>query len=116
RMMAYQPYYPGGWQPGPSGNTPISADALNHMERQYDEAMADLDAQKTTPGGTEPNRLAVTDDDGAVGLAGLARDAMLVQGRDIVRMIDGLFWSSLTSRSSGTTQGLWGIAYGDGMW
>lgn len=30
--MAYTPYYDGGWQNQPSGNTPITADALNHME------------------------------------------------------------------------------------
>src|SRR5690606_20594813 len=90
QLMPYEPYYPGGWQPGPSGNTPISADALNHMERQYDEAMADLDAQKTTPGGTEPNRLAVTDASGAVG------NALLVKGRDIAAIIDNLYWSLWT--------------------
>src|SRR5690606_30599717 len=71
--MAYQPYYPGGWQPGPGGQTPITADALNHMEGQYDAVMAET----TSPGGTEPERLAVTDANGAVGLA---KDTQAVGG------------------------------------
>jgi len=45
--MPYQPYYPGGWQPGPSGNTPISHDALNRMEQQYAAVKAEL----ASPGG-----------------------------------------------------------------
>src|SRR5690606_18963014 len=79
--MPYQPYYPGGWQPGPGGQTPISADALNHMEGQYDAVKEELqktdgtsDMPITTPGGTEANRLAVTDENGAVG------DANALQG------------------------------------
>jgi len=68
---------------------------------------------RTTPGGTEANRIAVTDDDGAVGLA---RDAVLVKGRDFSALIDYLYLSAWESRSSGTSQELRGIAYGDGMW
>lgn len=30
--MAYDRYYTGGWQDGESGNTPITAAALNHIE------------------------------------------------------------------------------------
>ena len=30
--MAYTPYYPGGWQSGESGGTPITPAALNNME------------------------------------------------------------------------------------
>lgn len=30
--MAYSKYYPNGWQSGEAGNTPITPDALNHME------------------------------------------------------------------------------------
>lgn len=30
--MAYTPYYPGGWQSGEEGDTPITPAALNHME------------------------------------------------------------------------------------
>ena len=78
--MPYQPYYPGGWQPGPGGGTPITADALNHMETQYDAVMAET----TTPGGTEPNRLARTNASGAVGLA---TNALLLQGRDIAAIV-----------------------------
>ena len=31
--MSYNKYYSGGWQDGSSGGTPITADALNHMEQ-----------------------------------------------------------------------------------
>ena len=30
--MSYSPYYPSGWLNGESGATPITPDALNHME------------------------------------------------------------------------------------
>lgn len=30
--MAYTPYYPGGWQSGEEGGTPITPAALNHIE------------------------------------------------------------------------------------
>ena len=68
---------------------------------------------RTTPGGTEANRIAVTDASGAVGLA---RDALLVKGRDIVAIIDELYWSVWTSRSSGTTEHLYDVVYGGGLW
>lgn len=31
--MSYKPYYPGGWQSGENGDTPISPEALSHMDR-----------------------------------------------------------------------------------
>lgn len=31
--MAYTPYYPGGWQSGEEGGTPITPAALNHIEQ-----------------------------------------------------------------------------------
>lgn len=31
--MSYSPYYPNGWLSGESGNTPITPEALNHMEQ-----------------------------------------------------------------------------------
>jgi hypothetical protein len=67
----------------------------------------------TSAGGTEPNRLARTDASGAVGLA---TNALLLKGRDITAIVDHLYWSSWTSRASGTTSTLWSIAYGGGMW
>lgn len=30
--MSYEKYYPGGWQSGETGGTPITPEALNHME------------------------------------------------------------------------------------
>ena len=68
---------------------------------------------RTSPGGTEANRLAVTDSSGAVGLA---RDAVLVKGRDIAVIVDNLYWSVWTSRPSGTSNALQDVAYGGGMW
>lgn len=44
--MAYTPYYTGGWQSGEEGNTPITPDALNHMEEGIENAN-DLDATPT---------------------------------------------------------------------
>ena len=38
--MAYTPYYSGGWQSGEEGGTPITPDALNHMDDGIDEATA----------------------------------------------------------------------------
>lgn len=31
--MSYENYYPNGWQSGESGGTPITPEALNHMEK-----------------------------------------------------------------------------------
>lgn len=44
--MAFTPYYPGGWQSGEEGGTPITPDALNH----YDDAFNDVydDMQQST--------------------------------------------------------------------
>lgn len=38
--MAYTPYYSGGWQSGEEGGTPITPDALNHMEEGIAGAVA----------------------------------------------------------------------------
>lgn len=38
--MSYQKYYPNGWQNGQSGGTPITAEALNHMEDGVSEVSA----------------------------------------------------------------------------
>lgn len=35
--MSYEPYYPGGWQSGESGGTPITPEALNHMEKGIEQ-------------------------------------------------------------------------------
>lgn len=37
--MAYTPYYSGGWQSGEEGDTPITPDALNHMEEGIEDAL-----------------------------------------------------------------------------
>lgn len=39
--MAYTPYYPGGWQSGEEGGTPITPAALNNIENGI-EALADI--------------------------------------------------------------------------
>ena len=36
--MAYTPYYNDGWQSGEEGGTPITPDALNHMEAGIEDA------------------------------------------------------------------------------
>lgn len=36
--MSYEKYYPGGWQSGESGGTPITPEALNHMEAGIENA------------------------------------------------------------------------------
>ena len=38
---SYNPYYSGGWQSGEEGGTPITPDALNHM----DQGIVDVDAK-----------------------------------------------------------------------
>lgn len=38
--MSYKPYYTGGWQNGESGQTPITAEALNHLEQGIQSAEA----------------------------------------------------------------------------
>lgn len=40
--MSYERYYPGGWQSGPSGGTPMTPEAFNHIE----EGLMDLDKGK----------------------------------------------------------------------
>jgi hypothetical protein len=41
--MAYTPYYSGGWQSGEEGNTPITPDALNHMDTGISGAYVEID-------------------------------------------------------------------------
>ena len=67
----------------------------------------------TSAGGTEPNRLARTDASGAVGLA---TNALLLKGRDIAVIVDNLYWSFWTARTSGVSQDLLAVAYDGGMW
>ena len=40
--MSYEKYYPGGWQSGESGGTPITPEALNHMENGIKKAYSDF--------------------------------------------------------------------------
>jgi len=47
--MTYVKNYPGGWQPGTGGGTPITHLALDHIETQYDEAASDLNTHKSDP-------------------------------------------------------------------
>jgi len=92
------PYQKRNYRPGDT----FAAEDANYIQTQYDEAAADLATHKsaspidhpdgsvtlaklassamTSPGGTEPNRLAVTDGGGAVGRAREASDAIRVQG------------------------------------
>lgn len=35
--MAFTPYYPGGWQSGEEGGTPITPDVLNHYDDAFDD-------------------------------------------------------------------------------
>lgn len=37
--MGYEKYYPGGWQSGEAGGTPITPEALNHMEAGIENAV-----------------------------------------------------------------------------
>lgn len=38
--MSYTPYYPNGWLSGEAGNTPITPEALNHMEQGIANAVS----------------------------------------------------------------------------
>ena len=89
-----------------------SANPIDHPDGSVTLAKLAASAM-TSAGGTEANRLAVTDASGAVGLA---RDAVLVKGRDIAAIVDHLYWSSWSSRASGVSQRLNDVAYGGGMW
>lgn len=40
---SYTPYYSGGWQSGEEGNTPITPDALNHMDEGIGDAFGYVD-------------------------------------------------------------------------
>lgn len=58
--MAFTPYYPGGWQSGEEGGTPITPDALNHyddyLETTYTQTEIDAAiAQSTAYGGNLPS-------------------------------------------------------------
>lgn len=57
--MAYVKNYPGGWQPGAGGGTPITAATLDNIETQYDEAIASLSTSGSYNGdGTSPRAIA----------------------------------------------------------
>lgn len=40
--MSYEKFYPGGWQSGESGGTPITPEALNHIENGIKQTYSDL--------------------------------------------------------------------------
>lgn len=40
--MSYEKYYPGGWQSGESGGTPITPEALNHIENGIKQTYSDF--------------------------------------------------------------------------
>lgn len=44
--MGYEKYYPGGWQSGEAGGTPITPEALNHMEEGIESAAENIDTHK----------------------------------------------------------------------
>ena len=48
--MAYTPYYPGGWQAGEAGETPVTPAALNNMEDGIGAALTadDVDVNPTS--------------------------------------------------------------------
>lgn len=43
--MSYKPYYENGWKSGEEGGTPITPEALNHMEEGIEQAYEDLAAK-----------------------------------------------------------------------
>lgn len=43
--MSYKPYYTNGWKSGEAGGTPITPEALNHMEQGIEQAYSDLAAK-----------------------------------------------------------------------
>ena len=56
--MAYTPYYTGGWQSGEEGGTPITPDALNHMETGIEDAHTAIAQSMAVinPGGLSNNQ------------------------------------------------------------
>ena len=51
--MAYSKYYPNGWRSGEVGNTPITPEALNHMEAGIEAALTSENVvNNLTSGGT----------------------------------------------------------------
>lgn len=40
--MSYEKFYPGGWQSGESGGTPITPEALNHIENGINQTYSDF--------------------------------------------------------------------------
>ena len=46
--MSYTPYYPTGWLNGETGNTPITPEALNHMDEGIENAETVAGEAKTT--------------------------------------------------------------------
>ena len=49
--MAYTKNYPGGWQPGSGGGTPIDEAALDNIETQYEEILGGQNAYTGTGAG-----------------------------------------------------------------
>lgn len=47
--MSYSPFYTGGWQSGENGGTPITPEALNHMEEGIRRAFSELGLVATDP-------------------------------------------------------------------
>src|SRR5690606_1370284 len=94
----------------PHNVTAVQAGAIPDAAGAIDALNLIASSIRTTNGGTEANRLAVTDASGAVG------NALLLKGRDIAMIVDNLYLHFWFPRTSGTTQNLFDIAYGGGMW
>lgn len=61
--MSYEKYYSGGWQSGETGGTPITPEALNHME----QGIANLDSEKAPAGyGLGENQAKMVNDANAI--------------------------------------------------
>lgn len=62
--MSYSKYYSGGWQDGSSGATPITAEALNHMEQGIiDSGSISLTKITDCNNATDPRKYYYTDGD-----------------------------------------------------
>lgn len=62
--MSYSKYYSGGWQDSSSGGTPITAEALNHMEQGIiDSESISLTKITDCNNATDPRKYYYTDGD-----------------------------------------------------
>lgn len=62
--MSYSKYYLGGWQDGESGGTPITADALNHLEQGIIDAHSSASERVTDcNNATDPRKIYYTNGD-----------------------------------------------------